>query len=91
MHIERGQPPKRTEAPSPPPISRSPTLRLVPPSLRQKHPPPPPRPSCFELIAIERLDSWHLKNSENYFLWCSLSYQIFRNNANFLLLALTIE
>lgn len=42
MHIERGQPPKRTEAPSPPPISRSPTLRLVPPSLPQKHPLPLP-------------------------------------------------
>ena len=42
MHIERGQPPKRTEAPSPPPISRSPTLRLVPPSLPQKYPLPLP-------------------------------------------------
>lgn len=42
LHVERGQPPKRTEAPFPPPISRSPTLRLVPPSVPQKHPLPLP-------------------------------------------------
>ena len=49
-----------------------------------------PSPSPPKLLGIDcNWNTW--KNSENYFVWCSLSYQIFRNNANFLLLALTIE